>query len=118
MSGGDSAPLLRLLAPYAQLIRRHGWPPEKVHPATAAVIKGDWSPIGFAGAVLPFLDALDEKQLLQQQRERIRKDAATGATTHYYDQVLILFGEGWVDGLYRFDTQGRVLPRWAARDQG
>jgi endoglucanase len=115
MSGEQSRDIVRLLTPFAALIRTLGAPPEKVNPATGAALEGDFSPVGFAGAVLPFLSALQEDGLLRAQVLRLTVDAARarlGADTHYYDQVLILFGQGWLDRQYRFDEQGRVQPEW------
>jgi len=113
MSGAGGLPLARQLAPYASLTRKLGRPPEKVDPTTGVAVVSEFSPIGFSGAMLPMLQALGERGALQRQRERI--DAAKGADpSHYYDQVLLLFGQGWVDGRYRFDEQGRLSPRWAA----
>jgi endoglucanase len=115
MSGEQSRELVRLLSPFAELIRTLGVPPEKVNPATGAALEADFSPIGFAGAVLPFLEALQEEKLLRAQVLRLTVDAARarlGADTHYYDQVLILFGKGWLDRQFRFDEQGRVQPEW------
>jgi endoglucanase len=79
------------------------------------VLKADYSPIGFTGAVLPFLAVLHEDELLQKQVSRLTADAVRarlGAATHYYDQVLVLFGQGWLDDWYRFDDQGRLQPHW------
>jgi endoglucanase len=112
----DSQQLLRMLAPYAKVIRANGGaPPEKVNPANGVAIKADWAPIGYSGAVLPFVDALRDKDLADEQRARLRRDlvrAKLGGDTNYYDQMLILFGEGWQDGYYRFDEQGRLQPKW------
>lgn len=33
----------------------------------------------------------------------------------YYDEALCLFGEGWVEGRYRFDDDGNLWPRWVER---
>jgi len=115
MSGEQSTELVRLLTPFASLIRTLGAPPEKVDPATGVALAADYSPIGFAGAVLPFLAALQEDELLRAQVARLRIDAGRaklGAATNYYDQVLILFGQGWLAGLYGFDDQGRLEPKW------
>ena len=104
-----------MLSTYAALIRKAGVPPEKVNPLTAVAAKSDYSPIGFSGAVLPFLSALDDKPTLEKQRDRLRfaaLRAKLGERTNYYDQVLILFGKGWLDGQYRFDDQGRLQPKW------
>ena len=115
MSGKSSQEMVRMLSTYAELIRKFGAPPEKVNPLTGVATKSDYSPIGFSGAVLPFLSALDDKPLLEKQRNRVRLAALRaklGERTHYYDQVLILFGKGWLDGEYRFDDQGRLQPKW------
>jgi endoglucanase len=115
MSGQNSETIVHLLTPYAQLIRTLGAPPEKVDPVTGAAVKADYSPIGYAGAVLPFLAALHEDKLLGVQRARLALDAAralAGGATNYYDQVLILFGQGWQDGHYKFDERGQLEPEW------
>jgi endoglucanase len=115
MSGEQSRDLVRLLRPFAEIVRTLGSPPEKVDPATGMVLKADYSPIGFTGAVLPFLAVLHEDELLQKQVSRLTADAVRarlGAATHYYDQVLVLFGQGWLDDWYRFDDQGRLQPHW------
>lgn len=116
MSGANSQPLLGRLAPFAALTRQRGAPPEKVDPASGAAVPSDYSPIGFSGALLPYLSAIGDHATLARQSERVRdgaQRAARGEKTHYYDQVLLLFGTGWIEGHYRFDEQGRVQPRWA-----
>jgi endoglucanase len=116
MSGGSSRDLVRMLSAYAALIRNIGVPPEKVDPRTGIATKADYSPMGFSGAALPFLSAVNDTPTLHKQLDRLRLDAiqaTLGKPTNYYDQVLILFGKGWLDGEYRFDDAGRVQPRWA-----
>jgi len=113
MSGAGSRELVTRLAPFAALTRRLGQPPEKVDPASGVARPSAYSPLGFSGALLPFLDALGDAPGLARERERVRAAAARGGATLYYDQVLTLFGQGWIDGEYRFDAQGRLLPRWA-----
>jgi endoglucanase len=116
MSGADGEELVRLLTPYAAFIRTLGSPPEHVDPVTGTATKSDFSPIGYSGAVLPFLSALGDHESLERQRERLRvaaMSAARGGSTNYYDQALILFGKGWLDGRYAFDNQGRLRPDWA-----
>lgn len=114
MSGPGSAELLKLLSNYAALTRQHGNPPEKVNPQTGAATKQDYSPIGYSGAILPFLSALGDQPTLEKQHARVRAAALrTKEPTNYYDQALILFGQGWLDGRYRFDAQGRLQPKWS-----
>jgi endo-1,4-beta-D-glucanase Y len=115
MYGSNNRAMAKQLAAYSLLIAKYGNPPEKVNPNTGAATKVDYSPIGFSGAVLPFLSALGDKPILAQQLERVRMAALRakrGEITHYYDQVLILFGQGWLDGEYRFDDQGRLVLKW------
>jgi endoglucanase len=115
MSGRSSQEMIRMLSPYAVLIRKLGAPPEKVDPLTGVAVKSNYSPIGYSGAVLPFLSALDDRPALDKQRDRVHAAllrAKRGESANYYDQVLILFGKGWLDGQYRFDDQGRLQPKW------
>lgn len=117
MSGRDGLEQLQLLRPFVNIIRDQGVPPEKVETATAQAVPSDWSPNGFMAAALPFLQALGEKDLADKLRDRLRIErtkARLAKNSNYYDEALILFGLGYVDGQYRFDDQGRVLPRWAA----
>jgi endoglucanase len=115
MSGEQSRDLVRLLKPFAAIVETLGTPPENVDPATGTVLKADYSPIGFTGAVLPFLSALHEDGVLGKQVARLKVDAVRarlGAATNYYDQALVLFGHGWLDNWYRFDDQGRLDAQW------
>lgn len=116
MSKPANQELLERLAPYANLTRKLGAPPEKVDPLSAKVVKADYSPTGFSGALLPYLSAIGDQATRDKLRNKIRNAAMRarfGEATNYYDQVLILFGAGWLDGQYRFDEQGRVHPKWA-----
>ncbi|HWY25102.1 MAG TPA: cellulose synthase complex periplasmic endoglucanase BcsZ [Nevskia sp.] len=117
MSGAESAPLLKPLAHYAELTRRRGAPPEKVDSVTGRTQGPDsaWSPIGFSGALLPYLSAIGDQVTLDQQRgkvERAQLLAKLGGSTNYYDEALILFGKGWLDGRYSFDRDGRLNADW------
>ncbi|WP_298829528.1 cellulose synthase complex periplasmic endoglucanase BcsZ [uncultured Piscinibacter sp.] len=114
MSGPGSAALVKRLAPFAALTRQLGAPPEKVNPLTGAALRADYSPIGYSGALLPFLSALGDTAGLARERERVR-NAPQNASSNYYDRVLVLFGTGWIEGHYRFDEKGRLLPRWSTR---
>ncbi|MBI1424896.1 MAG: cellulase [Gammaproteobacteria bacterium] len=110
MSGARGRELIRLLPGYARLIRETGVPPEKVNPQNGIAVKSSYSPIGFAAAVLPYLAALDDKAALAKQLERLAD--VDNESPNYYDQSLILFGKGWMDGQYRFDDDGRLHTRW------
>jgi endoglucanase len=86
-----------------------------VNPATGVPLKGDYLPIGYTGAALPFVHALGDSAMESTLRNRLRLDSARvalGGASNYYDQALILFGQGWLEGVYRFDEEGRLQPRW------
>ncbi|HEX4870766.1 MAG TPA: cellulose synthase complex periplasmic endoglucanase BcsZ [Nevskiaceae bacterium] len=107
---------LTALRGYAALIPEGGAPPEFVDPYAPAARGGQ--PLGFSGAVLPYLEALDETTKAREQRQRLEQNrvgGSLGQPAHYYDQVLALFGQGWASGRYRIDSGGRVKPRWEHR---
>ena len=99
----------------AGIIRAHGGPPESVDTRSRAILK-HFSPIGFSGAVLPFLSAIGDRDALAVQQRRLSMDRMRQMVTrhyNYYDECLILFGEGWIEGRYRFDDHGRLIVPWA-----
>lgn len=100
--------LQRHFAPMVELTAQLGAPPESVDAASGkAQGRG---PLGFSAALLPLLAATERQEPLQQQRERLRRQAP--AVDAYYDRVLALFGQGWDERRYRFDAQGRLRPAW------
>ena len=62
--------------------------------------------------MLPFLDAARAQDAVRQQRQRVDALAPLERSDNYYEQVLTLFGLGWLDGHYRFARDGRLLPTW------
>lgn len=102
---------------FLRLTRQLGVPPERVDVESGEAL-GEGPP-GFSAAVMPFLYALDEENLLKMQEKRlieqtivIRGSHVLGQGGHYYDQVLALFGAGWMSKRYRFDAEGRLKTRW------
>lgn len=102
--------LLRHFAPMARLTAERGLPPERID-AQGGGAEGN-GPAGFSAALLPLLAALDPAAL-QAQRGRLQREPP--AADAYYDRVLALFGQGWDQGFYRFDREGRLLPAWQDR---
>jgi endoglucanase len=71
------------------------------------------APPGFAAALLPYLSALRQPQLLKAQAQQIpAPGTAAAAKLPYYDRVLVLFGHGWLDSRYRFSADGLLQPAW------
>jgi len=116
LDDGDPAKSQLLLANsgiYHWLAGNRDVPPEKVN-----VGNGEGSgrgSVGYSAALLPYLHALNKPTLIEIQKARIKrksKSVLLGEYEHYYDQVLGLFGMGWMDGKYRFDRNGKLIPSW------
>ncbi|HUS24722.1 MAG TPA: cellulose synthase complex periplasmic endoglucanase BcsZ [Candidatus Binatia bacterium] len=111
----EGQPLRPLLKPITDIVREHDGPPERVTPA--GEVKADFSPIGFSGAMLPYLASIGEKDLLAQQHSRVKRSRLKSrvlGNAAYYDESLNLFGLGFVEGHYRFGKDGQLEPKWAA----
>jgi endoglucanase len=111
-------PWLAALHGMRDRIAATGVPPEKVATTTGSAT-GE-GPIGFWGALLPYFRALGDMRAagLAQTHLAAMTAAAPGVAPSaqnqpvYYDEVLMLFGTGSADGRYRFDENGRLVPRW------
>lgn len=112
----DSGPMACLNG-MPPLIARYGAPPEKIDTQSGEAMSSRYLPPGFAGAVLPFLVAHGDADLLDGVRTRVSEHEATaraGKATNYYDEALILFGAGWLEGRYRLSKEGRLEVPWSA----
>jgi endoglucanase len=106
------APTLATFRPLADFVAAHGFPPERVNTQTGTPGPNEGNG-GFSAAVAPYLAALGQQDLAKAQIARSRS-LAKSTPPGYYSQVLMLFGLGYLDGLYRFDAQGRVVPAWTS----
>lgn len=78
-------------------------------------IAGD-APLGFSAALLPYFAGAGAEDQVQAGLSRLaqaRRDGLYGSPARYYDHVLILFGKGFVEQRFSFDSHGAVVPRWA-----
>lgn len=95
-----------------------GVPPESVDTQTGQT--SGQGPFGFSASLIPYFSARNEAVLLEQQFERVQAglsrsadlSVATGRQPPYYDYVLTLFGNGWLDRLYRFRGDGTLALTW------
>jgi endoglucanase len=73
------------------------------------------SPPGFSAALLPYFARMGNGSAQRLQRERLisQQYAATGSLIgqdpRYYDQVLTLFGQGWMEHRFSFAQQGQLV---------
>lgn len=102
--------LLTKLAPMGRYVASNSTLPQKIN-TPDGVINGSAS-AGFSSALLPFLKAYKLSKALHQQHQRVIALSPLEQTDNYYDQVLTLFGLGWLDGHYKFDRNGQLKPRW------
>ena len=88
---------------------------ESIHTVTGAG-RGK-TPAGFTAALLPYLvaqrDAALAERLLLQLRATQQKEFLS-AQSAYYDQVLALFGLGFIEKRFRFNVQGELVPSWVS----
>lgn len=104
----------------------HAQPPQKVHTRSGSGTGA--APPGFSAALLPYLQALGAKAQLARVVHSTRlgpegrpangcaasrfATALLGQPPTYYDQVLALFGQGALEGRYRFSPSGALQPAW------
>lgn len=75
------------------------------------------SPIGFSAALLPFFSSMGNKEALRLQQERLISQTVPSGLSggRYYDQVLNMFGAGWLDQRYSFSPKGQLIVKWTAQ---
>jgi endo-1,4-beta-D-glucanase Y len=105
-------PWLAALGGMRERVAQTGVPPEKVAAASGAGT-GE-GPLSYWGALAPYFNALGDASGVARARAMLAVlDGAPQAREPvYYDRVLGLFGGGAIDGRYRFDAEGRLLPAW------
>ena len=103
-------------APHRELLRNHflsigalvnskGQVAEKIVVATAQ--GSSWGGPGFSAALLPLFKGQSlESVLLSNTRRGIESGMG------YYNQMLTLFGLGWLENRYRFEGNGYLVPAW------
>jgi endo-1,4-beta-D-glucanase Y len=108
------AAMLNALSGMRTYVLAHSIPPERI--AADGTVISTTAPVGFSAAVLPFLMATGEMNAAQIQidrleRERVNTTGLYGWGQRYYDQNLILFSQGWTDGLFHFNETGQLQLR-------
>lgn len=109
------APLLKALYGPRRLLEQNKPMPEYVDTQTG-VARGT-GPVGFSGALLPYLKAQGLPKLLEVELARVRARVGTPAQPApqplpYYERMLLLFGQGWLDGRYAFTRSGQLQTHW------
>jgi endoglucanase len=107
--------LLKSLYGMANYMHTNTVPPAKVRPDGS--IEDPKGPVGFSAALLPYAAALHEEQIQNQQMSRVRSELKLqtglfGAPPRYYDQNLALFGLGFLQQQFSFDSDGALKLKW------
>ena len=105
-------PWLAALGGMRAKVAQTGIPPEKVS-STTGTASGE-GPLSYWGALASYFKALDDERGLGLARTHLAvlDTNVPGREPVYYDRVLGLFGTGFIDGRYRFDEAGRLVPSW------
>lgn len=89
-------------------------PPLNVNTQSGAV--AGVSPPGFSAALLPYFSGMKNAEALRLQQERLASqttvDGLIGQDLRYYDQVLALFGMGWIERRFSFSPEGQLVVGW------
>ena len=107
--------MLKPLSGMANYLRANSVPPAKVGPD--ASIEDPKGPVGFSAALIPFAAALREDEIRSRQMSRVQSElnpqtGLLGAPPMYYDQNLALFGLGFLQRQFWFDSNGELNLRW------
>src|SRR3989344_61311 len=103
--------LLNHFKPMIEATARLGYVPEHVDSDTGEIMNA--GPVGFSAALLPLLASdASAAAALSAQREHMRQSPPLADA--YYNQSLVMFGQGWDEHRYRFDKDGRLQPNWTS----
>lgn len=107
--------ILKSLSGMANYLSTNAVPPAKV--SADGNIEDPKGPIGFSAALLPFAAALNNDRIKSQQMSRLQAgfNAHTGLYGNpatYYDQNLALFGLGFLDRQFWFNSKGALQLKW------
>jgi endoglucanase len=107
--------MLKALSGMADYLRANAIPPAKVAPDGS--IEDPKGPVGFSAALLPYALALHEDQIKDQQMSRLQSEFRSqtglyGSPAKYYDQNLALFGLGYLQQQFWFDSEGALKLKW------
>lgn len=102
--------LIKQMEPIVDIIKEQGYVPETFNSQT-----GDFTGhanLGLTSSMLPLLMATGETRLAQDLNKEIRAKRSNVAKDKYYQNVLLLISQSWIDGRYQFDENGQVIPSW------
>ncbi len=114
--GTTRSEMLSAVPGMSAYLANHDAPPEKV--SDQGIPLAQDGPVGFTAAVLPYLRAFPDSSKPGARltvRMGAQRDASTGLygkDPAYYDQNLVLFATGYLDGRFRFGAGGELKVEW------
>ncbi len=115
-SNGSRAELLAAVPGMGTYVAQHLAPPEEVN--ADGVPQGQSGPVGFSAALLPYLWFVPDlaraaAQLRVSMSAQLNPaNGLYGKDPAYYDQNLVLFATGFLDGRFRFGPHGELRVEW------
>lgn len=110
-----AARLKVLVSGMNQLIPKYEITPPLIVDVQTGMMSGV-SPPSFSAALLPYFSSFGNKMALKLQQERLTANRVSGELIgqdpRYYDQVLTLFGQGWMEHRFSFSPQGQLVVKW------
>ena len=107
-----STALLQQMTPMAAVLLKQRYMPEWFEPLNGKNAN-QTGPAGFQVAMAPFLQAAGLPDLAKKFNAKSLKNTNKESWVKYgyYNGSLSLFGQGYMDNLYRFNSVGELLPR-------
>jgi endoglucanase len=95
-----------------RVVQERGTLPERID--VASFRADGQAPVGFYAALLPLAASAHPAAVprLDARVAAAAKDGLYGSPPAYYDQNLVLFARGFVEGRFRFGADGRLDPAW------
>ncbi|MBD1574116.1 cellulase [Vibrio sp. S17_S38] len=103
-------PLIEKMQPLVKILQDEGKMPEELDAQTGNY-QGQGG-VGINAAVIPLLQVSGKDQLASQFRHQTEQALPTIASGSYYNSVLALFAQGWLEGRYQFDKTGQLMTNW------
>ncbi|MCU4677045.1 cellulose synthase complex periplasmic endoglucanase BcsZ [Catenovulum sp. 2E275] len=97
------------LSPLINKINQLGYMPENIK--TNSLSHQGAGPVGFQQAVLPMLREI-KPDLAEQLSNQIHQGSFGSTEQRYYDSVLTLFAQGYIDKRYKIDQNGQLVTAW------
>lgn len=109
-SDPNKAIILSQMQPLLHVLDKNKGMPESINVRTGK--RKNQGSVGMNAAILPLLISTGLDNLATKYAKQIEAGLPQIESDYYYNSVLSLFGLGWYQGLYAFNDDGSVTPKW------